>query len=103
MGQIEQFNRLLRIIIFLFWEFFTPAIADGFSLDSEWQQVSSFPGLFSVFWPISTMLYFGWSLFIINIILLPASFHTSVSWWSLADTTFFDNIAENFKDFKDIY
>ena len=25
----------------LFWEFFTPALADGFSLESEWQQVSS--------------------------------------------------------------
>ena len=29
------------IIILLFWEFFTPALADGFSLEFEWQQVSS--------------------------------------------------------------
>ena len=29
------------IIIIIFWEFFTPALADGFSLDFEWQQVSS--------------------------------------------------------------
>ena len=29
------------IIILLFWEFFTPAIADCFSLEFEWQQVSS--------------------------------------------------------------
>ena len=28
-------------IILLFWEFFQPALADGFSLESEWQQVSS--------------------------------------------------------------
>ena len=28
------------IIILLFWEFFTSANADGFSLDFEWQQVS---------------------------------------------------------------
>ena len=26
--------------IILIWEFFTPALADGFPLDSEWQQVS---------------------------------------------------------------
>ena len=29
------------IIILLFWEFLTPALADGFSLMFEWQQVSS--------------------------------------------------------------
>ena len=29
------------IIIFLFWEFFTPVLADGLSLEFEWQQVSS--------------------------------------------------------------
>ena len=38
------------------WEFFTPALADGFPLEYEWQQVSSSllksPRLFSVFWPI---------------------------------------------------
>ena len=28
------------IIIWLFWEFFTPALDDGFSLELEWQQVS---------------------------------------------------------------
>ena len=30
------------------WEFFTQALAGGFSLEGEWQQVSS--SLFSVFW-----------------------------------------------------
>ena len=28
-------------IIITLWEFFTPALADGLSLESEWQQVSS--------------------------------------------------------------
>ena len=32
---------IIIIIIILFWEFFTPALADGFSLESEWPQVSS--------------------------------------------------------------
>ena len=31
------------IIILPFWNFFTPALADGFSLEFEWQQVSSSP------------------------------------------------------------
>ena len=29
------------IIILPIWEFFTPVLADGFPLESEWQQVSS--------------------------------------------------------------
>ena len=32
---------IIIIIISLLWEFFTPALADGFSLEFEWQQVSS--------------------------------------------------------------
>ena len=32
---------IVIIIILLFWEFFTSALADGFSLEIEWQQVSS--------------------------------------------------------------
>ena len=33
---------LIIIIIILFrWKFFTPALADEFSLEFEWQQVSS--------------------------------------------------------------
>ena len=31
----------LFIIILLFWEFFTPALADSFSREYDWQQVSS--------------------------------------------------------------
>ena len=34
------FNQLT--IIFLVWDFFTPTLADGVSLEFEWQQVSSF-------------------------------------------------------------
>ena len=37
-------------------EFFTSRLADGFPLESEWQQVSLGLQYFSVFWPTSTML-----------------------------------------------
>ena len=33
-------KKITIIIISLFWEFFLPALADGFSLESEWQQAS---------------------------------------------------------------
>ena len=33
-------HHFLKIIL-LIWEFFTPALTDGFSLEAEWQQVSS--------------------------------------------------------------
>ena len=36
---LQKVNVLLYIIL-LFWEFFTPVLADSFSLESEWQQVS---------------------------------------------------------------
>ena len=43
-------------------EFFTSVLADGLSLEFEWQQVScKFPRLFSVFWSFPIMLSFGWS------------------------------------------
>ena len=32
---------IIIIIILLLWEFFTPTLTDCFSLESEWQQVSS--------------------------------------------------------------
>ena len=35
-------SRSIIIIVLLLWEFFTPASTDGFPLESEWQQVSSF-------------------------------------------------------------
>ena len=35
------FSFSLIIIILLLFEFFPPAFADGFSIESEWQQVSS--------------------------------------------------------------
>ena len=35
------FSKVLLIIILLFWEFFTPVLADSVSLEFEWQQVSS--------------------------------------------------------------
>ena len=75
---------LNTLIIIIIIEFFTPASADAFSLDSEWHQVASdlyyfvgtsvsrrsftgawvtasrlkSPALFSVFWLIATILYF---------------------------------------------
>ena len=38
---------LVCFIIFYSFEFFTPALADGFPLELEWQQVSSSPQDFS--------------------------------------------------------
>ena len=32
---------IIIIVFFLFWGFFTPALADGFPLEFEWQQASS--------------------------------------------------------------
>ena len=32
---------IIIIDILLFWEFFTPTLTDGLSLEFEWQQVSS--------------------------------------------------------------
>ena len=37
----ELYDFVFIIIILLIWKFFTPALADGFSQESEWQQVSS--------------------------------------------------------------
>ena len=50
----------LCIIIYSL-EFFTSGLSDGLSLEFEWQQVLKSAGLFSVFWTLSIMLYFGWS------------------------------------------
>ena len=33
-------KNMIHYHIFFFWEFFTPALIDGFSLESEWKQVS---------------------------------------------------------------
>ena len=48
---------IIIIIILLIWVFFTPALADGFPLES-WEKASLLKssGLFSVFWFNSTML-----------------------------------------------
>ena len=43
---------IIIIIILHIWEFFTPAFADGFPLEFQWQQVSS---SLLVFWGISIM------------------------------------------------
>ena len=32
---------IIIIIIILIWEFFTPALANGFLLEPQWQQVST--------------------------------------------------------------
>ena len=49
--------------LLLLWEFFIPALADSFSLEFEWQQVSS--SLFSVFSTILIMLLTGWTLLVL--------------------------------------
>ena len=48
-------------IILLRWVLVTTAFADDFLMESKQVSFLKFPGLFSVFWPISTMLQFGWS------------------------------------------
>ena len=47
----------------LLWEFSTPTLADGFSLefDSKTARLLASLELFSVFWPILIMLSFRWS------------------------------------------
>ena len=35
----KRHTSIIIIIILLFWEFFTPVLADGFSLKFVWQQV----------------------------------------------------------------
>ena len=41
---------LLLLLFVIVWEFFTPVLADDFSLEFEWQQVSS-----------TLLSYSGWS------------------------------------------
>ena len=54
---------IIIIIIDSFSSFFKPTLANGFSLEFEWQQVSSVsPGLVSGFWPFLSMQSFGYSL-----------------------------------------
>ena len=50
------------ILLFTYWEFFTSALADGF-FTGVWVTASLLKSseLFSLFWPFSIMLYFGWS------------------------------------------
>ena len=50
-------------------EFFKSSSATGFSVDFKWQQVSS-----EVFWPISTILWCGWSWFFLWLLINPAFF-----------------------------
>ena len=67
-------------IIILFCEFFTPALAGGFSLESKRQQVySSLLKFFFGLWPISTILKFGWYPLIL---LFPSPrLLVSILWW----------------------
>ena len=53
---------IIIIIIIISLEFFTSALADGF-FTGDWVIASPLksPGLFSVFWPFSIKLLFGWS------------------------------------------
>ena len=53
---------LLGSQLSLLWEFFTSVLANGFSLEFEWQQVSSsVPGLFSVFWSFLRVFHIDFS------------------------------------------
>ena len=59
----SPFFNYVRLYHFTQLRVFHTSVSGWFSLESEIQQVSSSlpksPGLFSVFWPISTMMYFG--------------------------------------------
>ena len=52
-----------RKIYFTPWDFFKSALADWVSLETS---LLKFPRLFSVFWSISTMLYFGFSPLVLS-------------------------------------
>ena len=59
---------LLLVFLFTLRQFFTSVLADGFSLKFEWQKsLLNSPGLFSVFWPFSIMLSFGWSPLVLHL------------------------------------
>ena len=77
-GKLISFTHLKTIsasniiIIFLFWEFFTPALGDGFSLEFEWQQVSSsvqdssqYPGWSQQCYSFQQVLFFCWLLLVL--------------------------------------
>ena len=64
--------------VLLFWEFFTPALADGFSLVTS--SLLKSPGLFSVFWPISIMLYFGWSPLVLLLTVIKSGPLAGIRW-----------------------
>ena len=44
------------LLLYHSFKFFTLALACGILLEFEWQQFSCSPGLFWVFWPVSTIL-----------------------------------------------
>ena len=85
---LPEFSPEINVSLFTTLELFTSVLADGFSLESEWQQVSSSLNaviwivsirpptskssrpfnnseLFSVSWPISIKLKSGWYLLVL--------------------------------------
>ena len=54
-----------NISVSCYFEFFTLALNNGFSLKYEWQQVSSYPQN-SIFKPILMMLWWWWSRFFLD-------------------------------------
>ena len=60
---------------FILCKFFTPAFTGGHSVDSLWELVIlRSPGIFWVFWSISTVVKFGWYLFFLWFPILPVPF-----------------------------
>ena len=74
-----QHKRRLSLL-FLFFEFFIPAFLRWF-LTGFWVTAIIFksPELFSVFWPILTVLSFGWSQLLFLFPILPVLFPSF--WW----------------------
>ena len=82
------YSSLILLLLLLFWEFFTPALANSFSLEFEWQQVSwtllcilanlnvvvwmvsTCPLIFKSFSPCTTILWWLYQIHQLQLVLL---------------------------------
>ena len=85
------------IIIILLWEYFTPALADGFPLEFEWQQIFSTLQDTAVVWMVSTrpLISKSSSLFINSLVIkLCAEITTGIT-VTLVFRWFFSSLARS--------
>ena len=75
---------IIIIIIILFWEFFTPALTDSFSLEFEWQPVSS---------SLQGSSQYG-EYYLSNAVVWMVSTHPLISKSSSPSTSYFGNCTE---------